>query len=217
MKYLIVLVVALFGVAQASVDYDRPCRLAEMSPRVKTGFQVAAYLGTWYETSRYEAVNQTDFDCVMARYTANLDGSVQVRNSGYFQNRFIEFVGRADLAFPNQTPLPAKLNVAFVENRKSHQESCTDAQFNVFFRQLEPPAIYWGLSTDYINYAVVWSCSELANSRSREQLWILSRTPELGATQSARVEQIIDQNQFVRSAIRPTNQDLGFCRGGTPV
>lgn len=118
MKYLIIVIVALLGVAQASVEYDRPCRLAEMSPRVKTGFQVAAYLGTWYEVSRYEAQNQTDFDCVMARYTANLDGSVEVRNSGYFRGQNIEFVGRATVAFPDQVPLPAKLLVTFVETRK---------------------------------------------------------------------------------------------------
>jgi lipocalin len=118
MKYLILIAVALFGAAQASVEYDRPCRTAEMSPRVKTGFQVAAYLGTWYEIRRYEAANQTGFDCAMARYSANLDGTVQVRNSGYFQGRNIEFVGTATLAFPEQVPLPAKLTVVFAPGRK---------------------------------------------------------------------------------------------------
>lgn len=76
-------------------------------------------MGTWYEERRYEAANQTDFDCVMARYTLNTDGSVRVGNSGYAPGgTFIEFVGNAVPAFPDQDPLPAKLSVFFVEGRK---------------------------------------------------------------------------------------------------
>lgn len=116
MKHLIILAIALFGFASCNRVYDRPCRFDEVSPRVKTGFQVAAYLGVWYEIERYEAANQTDFDCVEARYSLNADGSVQVANSGFppTGNR-IEFIGRATLAFPDQDPLPAKLDVSFVE------------------------------------------------------------------------------------------------------
>lgn len=76
------------------------------------------YLGTWFEIRRYEAANQTDFDCVMARYTLNADGSVEVANSGYFNGQFIEFIGRAEVAFPDQVPLPAKLDVTFAPGRK---------------------------------------------------------------------------------------------------
>lgn len=39
MKYLIVIAFALFGVCMAR-EYDRPCRLAEMTPNVKSAFQV---------------------------------------------------------------------------------------------------------------------------------------------------------------------------------
>lgn len=116
MKYLIILAVAFFGVISCGPIFDRPCRFQEVSPRVKTGFQVAAYLGVWYEIERYEAANQTDFDCVEARYSLNADGSVQVLNSGFppTGNR-VEFTGRATLTFPEQDPLPAKLDVSFIE------------------------------------------------------------------------------------------------------
>lgn len=122
MKYLfaVVIAIALFGAAHAiGAEYDRACRLSEISPRVKTGFQVPAYLGTWYEVERYEAVNQTELDCVIARYTLNADGSVQVDNSGWTDGgAFIQFIGRAVPAFPEEEPLPAKLSVVFVEGRK---------------------------------------------------------------------------------------------------
>lgn len=139
MKYLILIAVAFIGAVSAlGSEYDRVCRTAEMSPRVKASFQVPAvsfiniaielvnwnniapqYLGTWYETKRYEAANQTAIDCSIARYTLNVDGSVQVANSGYAPGgQFIEFIGRAVVAFPEQSPLPAKLLVAFVPGRK---------------------------------------------------------------------------------------------------
>lgn len=117
MKHLIVLVIALFG-AVAAKDYDRPCRNAAVSPNVKTGFQIAAYLGTWFEISRYDEALWT-LDCVTARYNLQADGSVQVLNSGYAPNgTFIDFIGRAVPSFPNQVPLPAKLDVVFFPGRK---------------------------------------------------------------------------------------------------
>ena len=55
----------------------------------------------------------------MARYSANLDGSVEVRNMGWTSDgQFIEFVGRATVAFPDQDPLPLKLLVNFTPGRK---------------------------------------------------------------------------------------------------
>jgi lipocalin len=117
MKYLIVLIIALFGAVVAK-EYDRPCRFTEMSPRVKTGFSVAAYLGLWYEISRYDEALWT-LDCVNARYNLQADGSVQVLNSGYAPNgTFIDFTGRAVPSFPDRTPLPAKLDVVFFPGRK---------------------------------------------------------------------------------------------------
>jgi lipocalin len=119
MKYLIVIVCALFGAVLAR-EYDRPCRLSEMSPNVKPNFQLLSYLGTWYEIRRYEQQNQTDFDCVMARYSMNADGSVQIFNSGYFNNVFTDFTGRASFTFPNETPPRGKFDLTFGPQRKIH-------------------------------------------------------------------------------------------------
>jgi lipocalin len=84
-----------------------------MSPNVKSSFQVPSFLGTWYEIRRYEAPNQTDFDCVIARYSANADGSLTVFNSGYFGGRFIDFTGIATVTNPAEVPLRGKLDVRF--------------------------------------------------------------------------------------------------------
>lgn len=133
MKYLIVIAFALFAAVNA-LDFDRPCRNEEVSPNVKTGFQIAAYLGTWYEVQRYEAQNQTGLDCVNARYSLNADGSVEVDNTGYTSaGQFIQFVGRATVAFPDQVPLPAKLLVSFFPGRKFKEKFACDL-FLINFR-----------------------------------------------------------------------------------
>jgi len=38
---------------------------------------------------------------------------------------------------------------------------------------------FWVISTDYKNYALVWSCDALCDEFKREQLWLLSREPTL--------------------------------------
>jgi lipocalin len=118
MKYLIIAAFVLFASVNA-IEFDRPCRLVEISQNVIRDFQVTPYLGTWYEVKRYEAQNQTGLDCVNARYSLNLDGSVEVDNTGYTSaGQRIQFIGRAELASPNERPLPGKLNVRFTPTRK---------------------------------------------------------------------------------------------------
>ncbi|CRK96702.1 CLUMA_CG010032, isoform A [Clunio marinus] len=192
MKYLIIISLALFGAILAR-EYDRPCRLDEMSARVKTGFQVPTFLGVWYEVRRYEAQNQIGFDCAMAPYSLNADGSVQVINSGYSpQGQFIEFIGRADLTFPDSNPLVGKLDVQFVPG--------------------QPTSIYWTLATNYADYAVIWSCRPLPGNRSNEAAWVLSRTPQTSDAVRFRYEEILRANDIVLEEMRETNQDLEFCQ-----
>lgn len=33
--------------------------------------------------------------------------------------------------------------------------------------------------TDYENYSLVWACHDFASNRSRENVWLMSRTPQL--------------------------------------
>lgn len=100
-----------------------------------------------------------------------------------------------------------------------------DVSFNAFryksadktrFAFLEPPSRYWVLSTDYANYAVVWACSDLTGGRSREQVWVLSRTPQLGATQRTRVNDVVAENSLLPDLLRPTSQNLEACQSPIP-
>ncbi|CRK96699.1 CLUMA_CG010068, isoform A [Clunio marinus] len=143
---------------------------------------------------RYELVaNQTGIDCAVIRYSLNLDGSVHVINSGYdAQGQFVEFIGRADLTFPDSDPLLGKLDVQFVVGQQS--------------------GIYWTLATNYADYAVVWSCRGLPGGRSTESAWVLSRTLQTSEAVRLRYEEVLRANDIVLEEMRETNQDLEFCR-----
>lgn len=90
------------------------------SPAVVQDFDVEAYLGLWYEVSRYEQTFQRNGECVTAEYSLNDDGSVRVQNRMLVppSGQFDEDIGRAVLSFPQEDPLQAKLNVSFGGMRK---------------------------------------------------------------------------------------------------
>ncbi|XP_055602188.1 apolipoprotein D-like [Uranotaenia lowii] len=165
---------------------------------VVQNFDVERYLGLWYEIKRYEQFFQLDGECVTAQYSINEeDGSVRVFNSMVVlpnQERQSD-IGRAVVAFPDEVPLQAKLNVTF------------DAAAEV-------SANYWVLDTDYDNFAVVWGCFQLPPNeqgpRRAENAWILSREYRLDLDVIQAVENkialFLDASQ-----LRETKQDPRTC------
>lgn len=114
MKSLVVLSIVMAAVAttcQAQIISFGQCAV----PEVVVNFDVAAYLGKWYEIERYEQVFQRNGECVTATYSINEDGSVRVENAMLVppSGKFDIDIGRALLSFPDELPLQAKLNVSF--------------------------------------------------------------------------------------------------------
>lgn len=62
------------------------------------------------------------------------------------------------------------------------------------------------LATDYDNYAVVWSCSEIILNRHAEFLWVLTRDPFVESDQiQDKIDDVLDA-YFERDSIRVTYQ-----------
>ncbi|XP_065079392.1 apolipoprotein D-like [Ochlerotatus camptorhynchus] len=160
---------------------------------VVQNFDVEAYLGQWYEISRYEQTFQRNGECTQAHYSVNDDGSVRVQNRQLVppSSLFEQEIGRAVISFPDEDPLQAKLNVSFGGM---------------------PPisSNYWVLDTDYTGFAFVFSCFPVSDNIKGENYWLLSRTTELPANAQDRVEELTEKF-LIRRHIRVTKHDLYFC------
>lgn len=114
-------------------------------------FDAERYVGTWYEIARLDFFFERGLDNVTATYELNADGTVRVFNRGYDTTtcRLEAREGRAEFT---GSPEVASLAVSFFANFAGG--------YNVF------------ILDDNYRYAVV------AGS-DRDNLWILSRTPQM--------------------------------------
>ncbi|MCH5685331.1 lipocalin family protein [Niabella sp. W65] len=112
-----------------------------------SNFQKDRYLGKWYEIARFDFRFEKNMSRVTAEYSANSDGTIRVKNSGYDNKKYkqkqsigkAKFVGNEDVAM---------LKVSF---------------FGPFYAGYNVIAI-----DDNYQYALV--CG-----KSRDYLWLLSR------------------------------------------
>ncbi|XP_060595398.1 apolipoprotein D-like [Ruditapes philippinarum] len=125
--------------------------------RLQENFDLDRYLGKWYENRRYSNWFSLFSNCVSAEYKKTSDTSVQVNNTGwlYLNDKVDTIIGEAVVQ--------------------------DNAKLGVRFSEFAPYGDYWVLSTDYINYSVVWSCSESPKGAiqfNSQYLWVLTRTRE---------------------------------------
>uniref|UniRef100_A0A7N6B2A8 Apolipoprotein D n=1 Tax=Anabas testudineus TaxID=64144 RepID=A0A7N6B2A8_ANATE len=139
---------ALLFVLTANAQVIKPGRCPV--PAVQEKFDAAQYLGTWYEIQKLPNTFQRG-ECSTATYSLNSPGVVGVLN----RETVSAITGTAVSKDPTE---PAKLLVSFFEN--------------------SPPSPYWVLSTDYDNFSLVYSCTDLGVLHM-EFAWILSRKPSL--------------------------------------
>ena len=135
-------------------------------------FDLLSYTGLWYEQVRDAGtIFEIGADCVTARYTANADGTVRVRNNSHYP--IVGWTGTTAKAY-DTVGEDGDLFVSF--NGKAPGP---DAKSN-----------YSVLATDYDNFAIVYNCSDFKVATT-EVLWILGREPVMDADVLKQAEAII--------------------------
>ena len=117
-------------------------------------FDLRRYMGTWYEIARFDYRFEKNMDNVMAQYHLNQAGNVQVRNSGYNQQKRAWRSAKGIAKFRGNPQLGA-LKVSF---------------FGPF---------YAGYNVIAIDSAYQYA---LVAGRSLDYLWILSRKKTIPET-----------------------------------
>lgn len=111
-------------------------------------FDLSRYLGEWYEIARYDHSFERGMDNTMAQYILQDDGKVVVLNTGWKDGKFKIAEGKAK--YPDPAGKPGALKVSF---------------FLFFYSE------YNVMMVDE-DYQI-----SLVGSKSKNYLWILSRTP----------------------------------------
>ncbi len=145
MKHILIDICTLVGIDGCRSNSDG----AVMDNRTVQTFDVARFMGKWYEIARYDHRFEEGMTRVSATYTLLDDGRIEVLNSGYKDGKYKEIKGKAKQPNPAD---PGKLKVSF---------------FLWFYSD------YYVLILDP-NYRYV-----VIGSSSDKYLWIMSRNPDL--------------------------------------
>ncbi|KAL4702780.1 hypothetical protein ACJJTC_002320 [Scirpophaga incertulas] len=135
---------------------------------VVQNFNIDAFTGVWHETSSYYSENSNN-QCSRAEYTLK-DGVVNVVNSQVVNQELDTITGTASVVSNDGS---ARLKVDLnVNNDTVSQELLV-------------------LATDYTNYAISYTCVNLADNKKRVYSWILSRRRQLTASAQADIDKTI--------------------------
>ncbi|KAL7840632.1 hypothetical protein AOLI_G00259550 [Acnodon oligacanthus] len=164
MKTAIVLVLLLMLTTVSSQTFQwGSCPTIPVQP----DFELAGYLGTWYEIAKLPAAFERG-KCIEAQYSLRSDGTIKVLNSQTVKGKVKSLEGTAIV---QNLLVPAKLGVSFS-----------------YFTPYSP---YWVLFTDYKNVAVVYSCTDFLRVFHIDYAWILSRTRVLPTSFIAKAQEFL--------------------------
>ncbi|SPP79951.1 apolipoprotein D-like [Drosophila guanche] len=179
---LLIALLAGSGVLLAHAQVPFPGQCPEV--KVMEDFDVEAYLGIWYEYSKYPFSFETGKKCIYANYSIIDSETLSVVNGGI--NRLTG--NPSSISGTAKVLGPARLAVAFYPGQQTTK------------------ANYLVLGTDYESFSVVYSCTNVASLTNIKFAWILTREREPTAATIAAAKQILADNKISQSPLIETQQ-----------
>ncbi|XP_033755793.1 apolipoprotein D-like [Pecten maximus] len=116
-------------------------------------FKIQPFLGVWYEVFRFYDQFEENQSCIRMEYTLKPDGHIGLHNFG---------------DMPDNTTVVA-------EGDGYVADPSTPARYMVTFADSSQPLDYSIVATDYIDHALVFSCTEILGMANAQFAWVLSR------------------------------------------
>uniref|UniRef100_H0ZFA1 Apolipoprotein D n=1 Tax=Taeniopygia guttata TaxID=59729 RepID=H0ZFA1_TAEGU len=175
---------------------DDPSTLIKRSRELTTGLFLAAlvlcgaslhlvtkYLGKWYEIEKLPSTFEKG-SCIQANYSLKENGKFKVVNKEMLAN--------------------GKINEA--EGELMHMDVKQPAKLGVRFNWFMPAAPYWVISTDYENYSLVYSCTNILWLFHMDYAWILSRAPDMHPETVEHLKSVLESYKISTEKMMPTDQ-----------
>ncbi|XP_074505844.1 apolipoprotein Da, duplicate 1 [Sebastes fasciatus] len=152
MKLSFVVVLAfILPLIRAQVPHWGPCP----DPAVQPAFILKQFMGRWFEIAKLPAQFEKG-RCVESNFTLRTDSSIRVVSSEILTGELRKIEG-----------------IGVVEDIKN------PAKLGISYSYVLPYSPYWILSTDYVNFALVYSCTDILRIFHVDFAWILGRTRAL--------------------------------------
>ncbi|XP_057713951.1 apolipoprotein D-like [Corythoichthys intestinalis] len=186
MKLFLALVAFFVSLVRGQVPHWGPCP----EPDVQPAFNLKQFMGRWFEIARLP----TQFErghCIETNFTFRTDKSIRVVSSEILKGEVRKIEGTGVI---EDMKHPAKLGISY--------------------SYVLPFAPYWILSTDYVNTALVYSCTDILRLFHLDFAWILSRTRTLPQSTIDSAMQTFANNNI--DVIRMINSNQQGCDKEAP-
>ncbi|KAM9844659.1 apolipoprotein Da, duplicate 1 [Aulostomus maculatus] len=178
MKLYFTLVAFVLPLIRAQVPHWGPCP----EPSVQPGFKLKLFMGRWFEIAKLP----TQFErghCIESNFTLMTDNSIRVVSSEILKGELRKIEG---IGVTEDLKNPAKLGISY--------------------SYVLPYSPYWILATDYVNSALVYSCTDVLRLFHVDFAWILSRTRTLPEATVQKSMEIFAKNNIDVIRMKASNQ-----------
>ncbi|CAN9502950.1 unnamed protein product [Ophioblennius macclurei] len=177
MKLFCVLLVILPAI-RAQVPHWGPCP----DPTVQPAFNLKQFMGRWFEIAKLPAQFEKG-RCIETNFTMATDKSVRVVSSEILKGEVRKIEGTGVVEDPKN---PAKLGISY--------------------SYVLPYSPYWILSTDYVETALVYSCTDILRLFHVDFAWILARTRSLPEATLEKAREVFASNNIDVTRMIPSRQ-----------
>ncbi|XP_036072383.1 apolipoprotein Da, duplicate 1 isoform X2 [Oryzias melastigma] len=203
MEFLhVVVFVLLSALVGAQVPHWGPCP----EPEVQQAFSLKQFMGRWFEIAKLPAQFEKG-RCIETNFTLRTDSSIRVVSSEILKGELKKIEGTGIIEDPKN---PAKLGITYSYGECGGVTASGRGQEVIMMSVCSPTVLpyspYWILSTDYVNQALVYSCTDVLRLFHVDFAWVLGRTRSLPEATIDKAREVFAHNNIDVTRMIPSRQ-----------